>query len=117
VSGRVTNVLIGYQGGHILRRGRRSAYDASLGRRLLKQITVVAQNLRLVCARLARIPGNGSLGSAPHPGHDSGLLADDTPEKAEADRRVIGAWERAHSTPDIKGAAEQVRARLAERSR
>ena len=60
--------------------------------------------------RLARIPGGGP--SAPHPGHDRDVLADDTPEQAESDRRVVEAWEGAHGAPDIKGAADEARARL-----
>ncbi len=59
---------------------------------------------------MARIPGNGP--AAPHSGRDRELLADDTPERAEADRRVVEAWERAHGAPYIKGAADEARARL-----
>ncbi len=50
----------------------------------------------------------------PHPareGRDS-LLADDSPEQAEADRRVVEVWEKVNGAPDIKGSADTVRARL-----
>ena len=43
---------------------------------------------------------------------DRTILDDDTPERAEADRRTVEAWEGAHSAPDIKGAAEEARAKL-----
>lgn len=60
--------------------------------------------------RLARIPGDNGP-STPHPRHDRELLADDTSERAEADRLVVGDWERAQGTSDIKGAADAARAR------
>ncbi len=69
-----------------------------------------ARRLRGVYDRLARIPGNGS--AAPHPGPGREILADDTSERAESDRQVVQAWERAHGAPDIRSRAEQVRARL-----
>ncbi len=70
-----------------------------------------ARRLRGVYDRLARLGGDSS---APHPARDNQdtLLAGDTPERAEADRRVVERWERAHGKADIKGAAEHVRARL-----
>ena len=68
-----------------------------------------ARRLQGVYERLARV-GNGS--PTPHSGPDRDLLADDTPEQMEADRRTVGGWERAHGTPDIKGAADMARARL-----
>lgn len=36
----------------------------------------------------------------------------DTPERAEADRRTIEAWEKAYGAPDIRSHAEGAKARL-----
>ena len=70
-----------------------------------------AQRLRSAYERLARLPGNGP--PAPHPGREGrDLLADDTLERAEADRRTVEVWERANGAPDIRAAADAVRARL-----
>ena len=70
-----------------------------------------ARRIRGALGRLARLPSlDGSTTS--HPGHAREPLADDTPERAEADRRTVEKWERAHGTPDIKGAADEARARL-----
>ncbi len=65
----------------------------------------------MVYDRLARIGGTSS---APHSGRDNedALLADDTPEQAEADRRTVEKWEKANGAADIKGAADAARARL-----
>ncbi len=68
-----------------------------------------ARRLKSVCERLARFGGNSS---APHPGRNRKLLADGTPEQSTADRRTIEKWERANGTPDIKGAADEARAKL-----
>lgn len=71
-----------------------------------------ARRLRSAYERLARIPGNGS--PAPHPGREGRdlLLANDTPEQAEADRQVVERWEKANGKADIRSHAEQARARL-----
>lgn len=74
-----------------------------------------ARRLRGVYERLARIPGDGPPVShlgARHP--DRELLADDTVEQAETDRRTVEAWERANGAPDIRSHAEEARARLLE---
>ena len=68
-----------------------------------------ARRLSSVYERLA---GIGDTPTAPHPGHDRELLADDTSERAEADRRIVEAWERANGAPDIKGAADEARAKV-----
>ncbi len=71
-----------------------------------------ARRLRSAYDRLARLPGNGP--PTPYPGRDhrDTLLADETPERAEADRQVVQKWETANGTPDITSHAERVRARL-----
>ena len=48
-----------------------------------------------------------------HLGRDNReLFVDDTTERAEADRRVVEAWQKANGAPDVKGAADEARARL-----
>ena len=70
-----------------------------------------ARRLRGAYDRLARVPGSGP--PTPQLGRKSReLLVGDTPEQAEADWRVVQAWERAHGKADIKGAADEARARL-----
>ena len=61
--------------------------------------------------RLARLP---PLDGSPlaHLGRGRELLADDTPELAENDRRVVEAWERAHGKADIRAAADAARAEV-----
>lgn len=74
-----------------------------------------ARRLRRAYERLARIPGDGPPVShlgARHP--DRELLADDTVEQAETDRRTVEAWERANGAPDIRSHAKKARARLLE---
>ena len=71
-----------------------------------------ARRIRGALERLARLP---SLDGSPvaHLGRDNReFLDDDTPERAEADRRTVEAWEGAHGAPDIGSHAEQGRARL-----
>ncbi len=69
-----------------------------------------AWRLAAIYERLDRIGGS----NATHPGRDDqgALLAGDTPEQAEADRRTVEKWERANGKVDIKGAADEARARL-----
>ena len=95
-----------------LRRLKREAERSNaptLGQHLAATRHETARRLRGAYERLARI---GDVPTTPHPGRDRDLLADDTPERAEADRRIVEAWTRAHGTPDIKGAADAARARL-----
>ena len=61
-----------------------------------------------MCTRGGRRPSSRRAGRE---SRDS-LLDDDTPERVEADRRTVEAWERAHGTPDIKGAADEARAKV-----
>ena len=70
-----------------------------------------ARRLRGAYERLACIPGNGPTTPGVRRGRDS-LLANDTPERAEADRQVVGGWERAHGAPDTRGAADAARAKV-----
>ena len=99
-----------------LRRLERELERASaptLDRYLAATRRETARRLQGVYESLARAPGNGP--SAPHPGrHCRKLLADDTPEQAEADRRVVEAWEGAHGAADIRAAADAARAKLLE---
>ncbi|MDP9476454.1 MAG: hypothetical protein M3R38_12360, partial [Actinomycetota bacterium] len=57
-----------------------------------------ARRLGAAYGRLARI-GNGP--PAPHPGRGGreSLLAGDTTEQAEADRRILARWEEANEAP------------------
>lgn len=68
-----------------------------------------ARRLRGIYGRLARI---GDTPTTPHLGRDREILVDDTPERAEADRRTVERWERANGKADIGGAADEARARL-----
>ena len=73
-----------------------------------------ARRLQGAYERLALLPSlNGS--STPITGREDredGLLSDDTPERDEADRRTVEAWEGANGAPDMAGAADEARARL-----
>jgi hypothetical protein len=70
------------------------------------------RRLGAVYDRLVRIGGYPT----PHPGRDGweSLLAGDTRERAEADRRVVARWEEAHGTADLNVAADAARAKLLE---
>ncbi len=69
-----------------------------------------ARRLGAAYGRLAQVGGS----PATHPGRDGreSLLEGDAPERAEADQRTVGAWEKAHGLADIKGAADEARAKL-----
>ncbi len=67
--------------------------------------------------RLEAVYGRPALVSdsaVPSPGRDGrqSLLADDTPERAEADRRVLDRWGEANGAPGTKVAADAARAKL-----
>ena len=64
-----------------------------------------ARNLASTYRKLAAYRGNPPVGRTRGP-------EGDTPEGAEADRRAVQAWERAHGAPDIKGAADEARAKV-----
>lgn len=66
-----------------------------------------ARNLASVYRKLAAHGGNPPAGRTRGPKGDN-------PERAEADRQVVRAWERANGAPYIKGAADEARARLLE---
>ena len=61
---------------------------------------------------MARDPGNSP--TTPHPGRNRDLLADDTPEQAEDDRRIVRAWEKANGKADVQSAADAARAKLSQ---
>ena len=72
-----------------------------------------ARRIRGALERLARLPSlHGSTTSHTRLEGQDSLLVDDTPEQAQADRRTVEAWERAHGKADIRPHAEQARARI-----
>ncbi len=70
-----------------------------------------ARRLGAAYERLAQISG-GSPVTHPGRGVREALLVDDTPKRAEADRRTVARWEETYGTADLKVTADAARARL-----